>query len=106
MPDIKQQFVIVSPFTPMPNVDGSNPHRSNNVDALFTVNIPTGCEEVLVQAIDQNIRYTLNGTTPTASSGFVLTAGNDPISIPVTKYTVLKFISETAGAILEHEFGQ
>jgi len=106
MADIRQQFVIPSPFTPMPNVDGSNPHRSNLVNSLFTLNIPTGCSEVLVQATVQNIRYTVNGTNPTASSGFVLISGNDPISIPVTKNTVLKFISESAGAILQHCFGE
>jgi hypothetical protein len=106
MPDIKQPFVILSPFTPMPNVDGSNPHRSNLVDTLFTLNIPTGCEEVMVQALTQNIRYTLNGTNPTAASGFLLTAGDPAVVLPVTKNTVLKFISATAGAILEHEFGE
>lgn len=102
MADIRSQFVILSPFTPMAN----QAHRSNAVDSLFTVNIPTGCSEVLVQADTQNIRYTVNGTNPTASSGFILTAGNAPISIPVTKSTVLKFISETAGAILQMQFGE
>lgn len=105
MPDLKFQWVREYPWTPMPNINGSNPHRSNSVNSLFTLNIPTGCETVLVQALTQNIRYTTNGTNPTATSGYRLTAGNDPISIPVTKNTVLKFISETTGAILEHEFG-
>lgn len=102
MPDVKYPFVYPWPFTPW--ID--EPHRSNLVDTLLTLNIPTGVEEVLVQATVQNIRYTTNGTNPTASSGFVLISGNDPIAIPVTKNTKLKFISETAGAILEFEYGE
>lgn len=102
MADIRSQFTILSPFTPMAN----QPHRSNLVNTLFTMNIPIGCSEVLVQATVQNIRYTVNGTNPTAASGFVLISGNDPLVIPVTGNTVLKFIAETAGAILQHQFGE
>ena len=102
MPDIKQQFVILSPFTPMAN----QPHVQRLVNSLFTMNIPLHCGVVLVQALTQNIRYTTNGTNPTASSGFRLTAGNDPIAIMVTDKTTLKFVAETAGAYLEYEFGE
>lgn len=93
--------VWLAPFEPLANES----HRSQLVNSLFTVNLPLNCNEVLVQATVQNIRYTINGTDPTASSGFVLISGNDPISIPVTKTTVLKFISETAGAILQMQYG-
>jgi hypothetical protein len=92
----------LTPFKPV----AGEPHRAQLVNALFTVNIPLNCSEVLVQATVQNIRYTVNGTNPTAASGFVLIFGNDPISIPVTGNTVLKFISESAGAILQMEFGE
>ena len=103
MADIRPQFMIQSPFVPMQG----EPHRSQLVNTLFTVNIPKNCGEVLVQATVQNIRYTVNGTNPTAASGFVLIKGNDPISIPVNlKTTVLKFISETAGAILQMQYGE
>lgn len=103
MPKIQYPTVIVAPFKPM----AGQPHRAQLVDSLFTVNIPVGCETVLVQATVQNIRYTVNGTNPTAASGFVLIAGNDPIAIGIDlQTTVLKFISETAGAILQMEFGE
>lgn len=106
MADIRQQFVIPAPFTPLDNSGGVRPHRSYLTDTLLTLNIPTECSEVLVQATVQNIRYTINGTNPTAASGFVLIKGNDPLSIPVTKNTVLKFVSETAGAILQLTYGE
>ena len=94
--------VYLAPFEPLEG----EPHRSQLVNNLFTVNIPIRCNEVLVQATVQNIRYTVNGTNPTAASGFVLISGNDPLVIPVTGSTTLKFISETAGAILQMAFGK
>lgn len=89
------------PFQPL----AGTVHEEHLVNALTTINIPLNCSEVLIQAITQNIRYTLDGTNPTAASGFRLTAGNDPILLPATGVT-LKFISETAGAILQIEYGK
>ena len=101
MGSLQFQWTREYPFTPM----NGEVHYSRNVDTLFVLNIPTGCEQVLAQASGHNIRYTCNGTNPTASSGFVLLDGSDPITIPITKETTLKFIAETAGALLEYEFG-
>jgi len=81
------------------------PHRQNAVDSLFTYNVPKQCTRVAVQAVEENIRYTTNGTNPTASSGFLLKAGDPPFLIEITPTTTLKFISETAGALLEIEAG-
>lgn len=81
------------------------PHRTQLVNALFTYNVPKQCNCVAVQATVQNIRYTTNGTNPTAASGFQMVAGNPPILIEITQTTVLKFIAETAGAILQLEAG-
>lgn len=91
----------VRTFQPLPGTH----HEEHPVDTLFTANLPLNCSEVLVQAITQNIRYTLDGTNPTAASGYRLTAGNDPLLIPATGVT-LKFISETVGAILQIEYGK
>lgn len=61
---------------------------------------------ILVQCTDQNVRYTIaSGSTPEAALGFRLTAGNDPILIPVEGPDVTpKFIEETAGARLEYQW--
>lgn len=88
-------------FEPLPG----EPHRQYSVNTLFTYNIPLHCNIVVVQALTQNIRYTLDGTNPTAASGFRLTAGGDPLGIPITKNMTLKFIAETAGAILQLQPG-
>lgn len=69
------------------------------------LNIPLNCETILVQAIAQNIRYTLNGHNPTTASGFQLKAGDPPRLLRVGKGSKFKFIRETSGAILELEYG-
>ena len=80
-------------------------HEEHLVNTLFTVNVPLNCSEVMVQALTQNIRYTMDGTNPTAGSGFRLTAGDVPVILPAFGVT-LKFISETSGAILQIEYGK
>ena len=81
------------------------PHRQYTVNTLFTYNVPKQCNCVAVQALTQNIRYTLSGTNPTASSGFQMKAGDPPVLIEITQTTVLKFIAETSGAILQLQAG-
>ena len=75
--------------------------------AVLNVSAPTGGVEVdglLVQCETQNVRYTFDKSTPVASaSGFVLTAGNDPVLIPVTS-GVIKFLREASGAILHYQW--
>lgn len=80
-------------------------HQTTVLNAnINNINIPKGVNAVLVQAITQNIRYTLGGN-PSATSGFRLTAGNDPIAIPVVEGMTLRFVREAAGAQLEMQFG-
>jgi hypothetical protein len=87
----------------------SEPHSQTALSFVTfnRVQIPKGVNAVLVQVTDQNARYTITkASTPTPTSGFRLTAGNDPIAIPVDpEHTDLVFQAETAGAILEMQFG-
>ena len=54
---------------------------------------------VLLQATAQNIRWTDDGTTPTATVGMLLYAGNDPY--PFTgDLSALQFIEVAATAVL------
>lgn len=81
-------------------------HQSSVMAAgvIIPINIQKGVNALLVQAINQNIRYVLVGT-PSPTSGFRLTAGNDPIAIPVVEGMTVQFVPEIAGAILEMQFG-
>jgi len=92
------------PFTP---AQGQSHTEVTDLSSIRTVNTPKGVSYILVQALTQNIRYTLDGTNPTTSSGFRLTAGNDPLLIPlIATRSVLKFIEETSGAVLEYQYGE
>jgi hypothetical protein len=95
---------LLEKFVPLSSANGGG-HKTYTCGAgAATVYIPAQVRGVLVQALTQNIRFTLDGTNPTASKGFRLTAGNDPIYIELDPKISLKVVAETAGAILEYEF--
>ena len=82
------------------------PHVSITLSGtVYSPPLPAGgANFILVQALAQNIRYTLNGLTPTAAIGFRLTSGNDPILIEMFGDVTPQFFRETSGAILEYEW--
>lgn len=59
---------------------------------------------LMVQALSANIRFTLGGTTPTATTGFQLVASDPPLLIPLTEDTYPQFFREAAGAILQYQW--
>lgn len=90
-----------------------NPISTHNdglaISSAQTIAIPDGLArnvaKLLIQAVGQNVRYTLDGTTPTATKGFQLKAGDPPIIIPVGGNTTIKVIEETATADLQYQWG-
>ena len=87
--------------------DAEFPHTRHALGTgILTLNIPLNAQSVMIQALTQNIRYTLNGTNPSVDSGFQFKAGDPPRLISIGKYTVLKFFREAAGAVLELEYGR
>lgn len=82
------------------------PHTNHTLGTgVLTLNVPLHAETIMIQALTQNIRYTLNGTNPSGTSGFQLKASDPPRVHRIGKYTVLKFFRESSGAILELEYG-
>lgn len=67
-------------------------------------NAPSNAFGILVQALTSNIRYTIDGTNPTSSTGFQMVASDPPIIIPLGTNTFPEFIGEAAGAILEYQW--
>lgn len=65
---------------------------------------PAGATQVLIQALTANVRYTLDGTTPTASVGFVLYVMADPLAIRLGAGGELQIIQETAGATVQYQW--
>ena len=95
------QSVIVLP------ADVLGAHNSTILSAVasLTLNVPAGARWLFVQAATQNARYTVApASAPSASVGFVLTAGDIPVVIPLGESVTPKFIAETAGAVLQYQF--
>lgn len=86
-----------------PTVSGHN--SGLTISSATTLTIPAGATQLMIQALTQNVRFTLDGTTPTASLGFQLAAGDPPIILPISSTTVVKVIQETATASLQYNFG-
>ena len=80
-------------------------HNSGaTISSATEITIPSGARYVRIQTLTQNVRYTLDGTDPTASSGFQLKAGDPPITLYVETGVTLKVIQETSGAVLQYQF--
>lgn len=97
------QRVALNPINPI-----GEHQQIADLSAVQTPTRPTSqvVRFLLVACTGQNVRYTLaNGSTPAAARGFPITAGNDPILIPVEGPDVTpRFIEETAGATLEYQW--
>lgn len=77
---------------------------NSSLAAAVTLTPPKGAEFLMMQALAQNIRFTLDGTTPTATVGFQLFAG-DTVTIPMSENQVVKVIQEAATATLQYQWG-
>lgn len=96
-------FVTFAPILPIGN------HTSNSsLSSVVTLTIPANATGVYVQAITQNIRFVYwNGTqNPTTTVGFQIKAGDPPVLIPATTGQLLKFLEETASAVLQYQFAR
>lgn len=71
------------------------------ISAATVLARPAGGNVIILQALTQNVRYTLDGTVPTASKGFQLVAGDPPIAIPAGPGVVVTVIQEQATADLQ-----
>jgi hypothetical protein len=91
---------------PVPSV--IDQHRSETLGTVvFSPAFTLGGQPkgILVQALTQNIRYTLSaGQAPTAAIGFQLITGNDPIFIPLGTGMTPRFFREASGAILQYQW--
>ena len=96
------QEVRETPFKPL---EGQAHQSATLAATVLTLNTPTAAQEIVVQAVTENIRFTMDGTAPSATFGFQLVAGNVPVQITITQFTTLRFFREAAGAILEYQYG-
>lgn len=69
---------------------------------LLTPYIPLNSRGILIQATADEVRYTLDGTTPTAAKGFRLLL-DVPVFIELNGKTVLKLFGEGATSAVEYQ---
>ena len=91
--------VEFKPFEPV----GAHTQNSS-LSSAVTLTPAAGATALLIQAYTNNVRYTLDGTTPTASKGFLLEAGKNLV-IDVGDDMTIKIIEETASASVDYQWG-
>ena len=75
------------------------------VQTLARPNTDPTPTKILIQALDQNVRFTVDGSMPTPAFGIRLAAGAAAVIITYHQSTVLQFIEETQTAVLTYCWG-
>ncbi len=95
-----QRLVKVFQFNPI------GAHNDGlNISAVAELAAPQGANKIMFQALTQNVRFTLDGTDPTATLGFQFTAGDPPVIMVIESRATIKFIEEAATADLQYQWG-
>jgi hypothetical protein len=104
-----QQSVVTNDiFTPVGSHIAGTDISSATVIMPGNMGVTGQADKVVIQTTAQNIRYTLDGTTPTPTVGFQLKSTDPPRQIiirPETGGVVLTVIEEAGGAVLQVQFG-
>lgn len=80
-------------------------HKSVSIgSALLVPYEPPGVRGILMQAVTDDVRYTLDGTTPTAAIGFRLIQDTAPTFVEIDNNTVIKFYGEGGTSKVEYQW--
>lgn len=80
-------------------------HKSVTVGAALVIPyMPPHARAIQIQAVTDDVRYTLDGTTPTASVGFRLIQDTDPTLIDMNDGMILKLFGEGATSKVEYQW--
>lgn len=99
------QQVQMAPFNPL------SAHIANtDISGVVTL-LPAAetADKLLIQALDQNVYFTLDGTNPIPTGtvvGFMLPADDPPLIIGISYNTVVKVVEELATASIQHQWGE
>ena len=95
--------IIAKGQIPKPFIPVGSHTTDATVSAATTLTRPAGATRLLLQTSTQNVRFTLDGTTPTATTGFLVTTTDGPVTIE----TVLdvEVIEVAASATIQYQWG-
>ena len=84
----------------------TGPHTRTSVDSVTTVSAPLGANVIIFQAEGGTIRYTLDGSNPSASFGFRLAVADGERRLDLPAGAVLKFIGEASGFFVNYQWAK
>jgi len=76
---------------------------SSSISTATEITIPADATRIMIQTSSKSARITFDGTTPTASVGFLITYGNDPLIFPVAGCT-LTIIEIQSTSTVDYQF--
>lgn len=71
---------------------------SGTAKTVADLTVPANATGVEIQADTQNVRYTMDGTTPTDSSGMLFLTTSEPKFFGIDALRAIKFIQGAGGA--------
>lgn len=78
--------------------------QDNTFSSAKAIAIPDGANGLLVQCATQNVRYTIDGTTPTATVGFLLNKDTSPVLLyKIDDDCIFTFIETAATAVIIYQ---
>jgi hypothetical protein len=80
-------------------------HVATSGSGLGALTPPAGATKLMIQCSTQAIRYTLDGSTPSATQGFYLTANAAPVTIPISSGTIVQIAVVASGAWVNYQWG-
>lgn len=103
--------LVNSIFTPVGGHFPLNPASAVDISSATIISpgnfgVSDPADKVLIQTTSQNVRFTLDGTTPTATTGFQLKTTDPPLLIMLTSGVILTVIEEAATAAFDFQFGR
>lgn len=81
-------------------------NSSLSVASAQVLTPPAGASKIMIGTATQNCRYSLDGSTPTATVGFLLSTAFPPVLIGITPSTILTVIQVAGTAVFTYQWGK
>jgi len=81
--------------------------QTSSLASATPITIPAGATKVIMQTQTKDVRFTLDGTTPTTTKGFLLVANDPPFIVHLdTSHNTLTVIETATTAVFDYQFGR
>ena len=79
--------------------------RNASLGSAVTLTPPAGATKILIQAMTNDVRFTLDSSAPSATNGFIMIADDPPLLIPLAPDVTVRVIQDAAGAEIQYQWG-